>query len=280
MTTLPLDIRLGEEYVYSLGGETTVDGRPAYRVDFVPRETVPDRPLYRGTAWIDRETFALLRRESIQLNLKGDTLSNVQTEYYRDVPGAPGVVLPLEIRGQQVFSTAGRTTAVERHVVMTDVVVDPPDFEARRAEAYASQSQMVRDTDQGLRYLVPDEAAPGTRVVENALSRKSLFGLVGGFYQTGAGLPVSSPRDPVLQFRPLEEEQAAFRLLRRRAALRQLHRPFASWARGSIWAPTFSESPFRSSKSPTATGKKSDPSASSTSRSSSRSTSAILWERT
>jgi hypothetical protein len=72
-------------------------------VDFRPRATVGDKPIYRGTAWIDRQTFALLRRESIQLNLKGDTLSNVQTEYYRDVPGAAGVVLPLEIRGQQVF---------------------------------------------------------------------------------------------------------------------------------------------------------------------------------
>ena len=189
VTALPLDIRLGEEYAYSLAGETTVDGRPAYRVDFVPRETLTDKPLYRGTAWIDRETFALLRRESIQLNLKGDTLSNVQTEYYREVPGAPGVVLPLEIRGQQVFSTAGRTTAVERHVLMTDVVVNPPDFETRRAEAYASKSQMVRDTDQGLRYLVPDENAPGTRVVENALTRRSLFGLVGAFYQTGQDYP-------------------------------------------------------------------------------------------
>lgn len=189
VTTLPLDIRLSEEYAYSLAGETTVDGRPAYRVDFVPRETVGDKPIYRGTAWIDRETFALLRRESIQLNLKGDTLSNVQTEYYRAVPGAPGVVLPLEIRGQQVFSTAGRTTAIERYVLMSDVVVDPPDFEARRAEAYASKSQMVRDTDEGLRYLVPDKDAPGTRVVENALTRKSLFGLVGAFYQTGQDYP-------------------------------------------------------------------------------------------
>ena len=29
------------------------------------------RPIYRGAVWIDKETFALLRRDSIQLNLKG-----------------------------------------------------------------------------------------------------------------------------------------------------------------------------------------------------------------
>ncbi len=189
VTTLPLDIRLTEEYEYELAGETRAEDRPAYRVDFRPKATVGDKPIYRGTAWIDRESFALLRRESIQLNLKGDTLSNVQTEYYREVPGAPGVVLPLEIRGQQVFSTAGRTTAIERRVTMSDVVVNPPDLEARLKEAYASPSQMVRDTDDGLRYLEPDPANPQERQVSNKLTRKSLVGVAGIFYERGLDYP-------------------------------------------------------------------------------------------
>ena len=189
VTTLPLEIRLTEEYSYELAGETTIDGRPAYRIDFRPREAVGDKPIYRGTAWIDKETFALLRRESIQLNMKGDTLSNVQTEFYRAVPGTDGVVLPLEIRGQQVFSTAGRTTAIERYVLMSDVVIAPADFEARRKAALASKSQIVRDTDAGLRYLVPDPEHPGERVVENKMTRRSLFGVAGVFYQTGQDYP-------------------------------------------------------------------------------------------
>ncbi len=189
VTTLPLDIRLTEEYEYELAGETRVEERPAYRVDFRPRATVGDKPIYRGTAWIDRETFALLRRESIQLNLKGDTLSNVQTEYYREVPGVPGLVLPLEIRGQQVFSTAGRTTAIERKVTMSEIVVDPADYEARLKAAYASPSQMVRDTDDGLRYLEPDPARPDERQVSNKLTRKSLIGVAGIFYERGLDYP-------------------------------------------------------------------------------------------
>lgn len=189
VTALPLDIRLSEEYDYALGGETTIDGRPAYRIDFRPRATAGDKPIYRGTAWIDRESFALLRRESIQLNLKGDTLSNVQTEYYRAVPSRPDVVLPLEIRGQQVFSTAGRVTAIERYVTLTELQIDPPDFGPRLAEAYASKLQIVRDTDQGLRYLVPDKANPAERVVENGLTRRSLFGLTGLFYQRSNDYP-------------------------------------------------------------------------------------------
>jgi hypothetical protein len=189
VTTLPLDIRLSEEYEYTLAGETEIEGRPAYRVDFRPKATVGDKPIYRGTAWIDRQTFALLRRESIQLNLKGDTLSNVQTEYYQEVPGAPGVVLPLEIGGQQVFSTAGRTTAIERKVTITDVKVNPPDFETRLKEAYASPSQMVRDTDDGLRYLEPDPDHPEERQVSNRLTRKSLVGVAGIFYERGLSYP-------------------------------------------------------------------------------------------
>ena len=190
VTTLPLDIRLSEEYDYTLAGETRLDGRPVYRVDFRPRATVEDKPIYRGTAWIDSESFALLRRESIQLNLKGDTLSNVQTEFYRAVPSRPDVVLPLEIRGEQVFSTAGRVTAIERHVVMSDVEIDPADFQSRLEHAYASPLQMVRDTDQGLRYLVPDKEDPGKRVVDAKVNRRNLFGLAGTFYQRSNSYPL------------------------------------------------------------------------------------------
>ena len=190
VTTLPLDIRLTEEYVYELADETEIDGRPAYAVDFRPKGEVTDKPIYRGRAWIDRETFALLRRESIQLNLKGDTLSNVQTEYYSALPGDGGIVLPLKIEANQVFSTAGRTTMVTRYIQMSNVTIDPPDFQTKLDEAYASDAQMVRDTDSGLRYLIRDPNAPTQRVVEDKLTRRSLFGLAGAFYQRSSSTPV------------------------------------------------------------------------------------------
>src|SRR5437667_206081 len=72
VTTLPLDIRLTEDYEYVLRGEGRVAARRAYQITFSPRSTVGDRAIYRGTVWIDAETFALLRRDSIQLNLKGE----------------------------------------------------------------------------------------------------------------------------------------------------------------------------------------------------------------
>lgn len=190
VTTLPLDIRLTEDYAYALKGETTLSGRRAYEIAFSPRGGLPDRPIYRGTVWIDAQTFALLRRESIQLNLKGETLSNIQNEYFRPVPGHPDAFLPLEIKGQQVFSTAGRTTAIERDVVISRVEIDPPDFSARRARLYASPTQMVRDTEKGMRYLVPDPSRPGERIVEETISKKSTFGLLGAFYDDSLDYPL------------------------------------------------------------------------------------------
>jgi hypothetical protein len=190
VTALPLDIRLTEDYRYELAGTSEIAGRRAYEINFTPKETVGDRPTYRGKVWIDTETFALLRRDSVQLNLKGETLSNVQTEIYRSVPGRPDAVLPLEIKGQQVFSTAGRTTAIERDVKMLGVEVNPPTFSERRSAAHASELQMIRDTEQGMRYLVPDPATPGARVVEEKISKKSTFGLAGGFYDDALDYPI------------------------------------------------------------------------------------------
>jgi hypothetical protein len=190
VTTLPLDIRLTEDYTYTLHGDATIGGRPAYHISFQPKTTVGDRPVYRGSVWIDKETFALLRRDSVQLNLKGETLSNVQTEIYQPVPGRTDVWLPLQIKGEQVFSTGGRTTAIERDVVMQNVRINPPEFEERRSAAYASENQMIRDTDIGMRYLVPDPAAPGRRIVEEKVSRKSTFGLLGTFYDNSLDYPI------------------------------------------------------------------------------------------
>jgi hypothetical protein len=190
VTTLPLDIRLTEDYDYTLRGEATAGGRRAYHIAFVPRVTTGDKPIYRGSVWIDMETFALLRRDSVQLNLKGETLSNVQTEFYRPIPGQPGLSLPLEIKGEQVFSTAGRTTAIERDVVIQSVRVNPPDFVERRAAAFASPAQMIRDTEKGMRYLVPDPARPKERVVEEKISKKSTFGILGTFYDSSLDYPI------------------------------------------------------------------------------------------
>jgi len=190
VTTLPLEIELTEAYDYTLAGRGEAQGRSAWVIDFAPKPSIGDKPVYRGRAWIDSKSFALLKRRSVQLNLKGETLSNIETEYYSPVPGHRDVWLPLRIRGEEVFSTAGRTTAIERSVRMTDVEINPPDFQKRRDEQYASKKQIVRDTPRGLKYLVPDPGHPGGRIVEEYVSKKSLFGAAGFFYDGSLDYPI------------------------------------------------------------------------------------------
>ncbi len=55
---------------------------------------------------------------------------------------------------QQIFLIAGRSVLVEREVRLSDVTLNPPDFEQERHAARASKRIMYRDTDQGVRYLV------------------------------------------------------------------------------------------------------------------------------
>ena len=190
VTTLPLEIELTEQYAYTLAGRSQAEGHDCYEIDFAPKESLGDKPAYRGRAWIDAKTFALVKRRSVQEHLKGETLSNIETEFYRPVPGDPQAVLPLEIKGEEVFSTAGRTTAVERSVILKHVKLNPPDLEERRRELYASEKQIVRDTDQGLKYLIPDPQHPGGRVVEEHISKKSLFGAGGFFYDGSLSYPI------------------------------------------------------------------------------------------
>jgi hypothetical protein len=152
--SLPLDLRLSQDYTYRLEGVDTVMGRPAYVVRFEPVGS--GRALYRGTAWIDREQFVRLRVQAVESRLTGMVVSNDETSTFSRVGELNGrpVWLLDRLSSKQMFLIAGRTVLVEREARVTDVTLNPPQFEAERTEARASNRIMYRDTDQGLRYLV------------------------------------------------------------------------------------------------------------------------------
>ena len=66
-----------------------------------------------------------------------------------------------------MFLITGRTVLVEREAHLSDIALNPDDFESARGAARASNRIMYRDTDQGLRYLVKRGEA---RVVSNDLT--------------------------------------------------------------------------------------------------------------
>ncbi|MEM9292702.1 MAG: hypothetical protein AAGD01_13560 [Acidobacteriota bacterium] len=197
--TQPVDITFTKEYSYRLRGTDEVDGRSCWVVDFEPTgEVGPGRTLYQGTVWVDREHFGRVRTRALQLGLEGDVLSNEETVYYRpvDAGGQPveawspeAYWLPLRTVGQQLLSVLNATTVVDSERLLSGLRLDPQDFETQRQAALDSDATMVRDTQQGLRYLVKDEET-GERVVQEGNAVRGKFLIGGAFYDESQDFPL------------------------------------------------------------------------------------------
>ncbi len=72
--SLPLDLRLNEDYRYRLDGVQEVGGRSAYVVRFDPVSA--SAALYRGTVWIDRRSYVRLKVQAVETHLTGPVVSN------------------------------------------------------------------------------------------------------------------------------------------------------------------------------------------------------------
>lgn len=187
VASLPTDIKFSKFYEFRLRGTDVVDGRDCWVVDFKPIDAAPGRSLYQGTVWVDREIYTHVRTRAVQVGLEGEVLSNEEIYHYRPVDsnGNPApwsresYILPLRITGQQVFSILNATLPVEIDSRVTDIRINADDFDANREAALASNATMVRDTDEGLRYL--NKTKDGERVVETEFDSSRLF-LVGGVF--------------------------------------------------------------------------------------------------
>jgi hypothetical protein len=153
----PLAIALTDAYRYQLAGRETLAGRPCYIVAFTPRNR--REPLYEGRAWITADTFALLRVTAVQTGLRGPITASEQTDEF--APNAAGQWLLARSDVRQTYEGAAIRTPIQRLLVIERHDVNLPDFDARRAAAYASPDVMLRDTPQGFRYLVRPPAASG-----------------------------------------------------------------------------------------------------------------------
>jgi hypothetical protein len=146
---VPLAIALTDVYRYELAGRDTVDGRPCYVVAFSPRTS--GRSLFRGRAWIDERTFAMVRVSAAQTGLTGPIVASEQTDAF--APDADGRWLLARSEISQTYEGASVRTPIHRLLVLERHEIDAPDFAARRAAAYASTDVILRDTPDGFRYL-------------------------------------------------------------------------------------------------------------------------------
>jgi hypothetical protein len=178
---LPLDLTFDKTYDYRLAGEDTVGGRPAYIVAFEPATQLAGKSLYRGRVWIDKESFVRLRTSVVQTNLTPPVLQNEETDTYVPVPGPDGtsVILIGRSDGQQLWSGGGRNFVVRREMAFSEFDVNGSEEEFDRAlkAAFASDDQMLQDSDTGFHYL--KKQPDGSRVAEAHGKTDALFALAG-----------------------------------------------------------------------------------------------------
>ncbi len=186
--TLPLDIALDKRYAYRLVGEDRVAGYECWEIAFEP--VVADESLYKGRVWIDKSTHARVQVSSLQTGLDVPIISNDEKDLFSPLRGPEGVEYWLlsRIDGQQVYSTNGRNLILVREVTLSNHVINDEAFVDLRNKAYASDNQMLRETDAGPRYL--ERTDGGERVVKDELDRDNLFLAGGVFYNRAVDFPI------------------------------------------------------------------------------------------
>lgn len=168
--SLPLDLRLNRDYTYRLRGEERAQDRNCYAVRFDPVDE--SRPLYRGTVWIDKESFLKVKVQAVQNQASLPVVSSEEIQTFTPQGSAAGrsLVLFSHLKSRQIMLLAGRNLLVEREVAFSNFRINAADFEALRTASRLTDHVMYRDTDHGLRYFVKKE---GQRVVEDRLTTKA-----------------------------------------------------------------------------------------------------------
>ena len=153
--TAPLVIALTDGYRYELQGEESVGGDRTYVVGFEP---VIAGVIARGQAWIGADDFSLRRLQVIQSALRGPIVSSEQIEEFGAFTIEGRLVrLPVHTKIFQMYDGAGYRTPIHRTIDLPRYDVNPIDYDARLDRAHASSSVMLRETPQGLKYLLKDE---------------------------------------------------------------------------------------------------------------------------
>jgi hypothetical protein len=135
----------------------------------------------------------------VQTKSSGIVVSNDETQIYEpagELRGRP-IWLPVRVSNQQVFLIAGRTVLIERDVHLSNIVLNPPDFDRERSAARASERIMYRDTVQGVRYLVKEG---GTRVVSNRATASARAFALGADFDPSFDFPLPIGGFNILDF--------------------------------------------------------------------------------
>jgi hypothetical protein len=153
----PVALSLTERYRYRDAGP----GGPGRRtLRFEPVE--PDPTLFRGELVVEESTGRVLEERSQREGLPGTVKSERRVMAY----GAAGPGWrPLRIRTFERWVSPGGVVQVQRTLAFTNLRVNEPDFESRRAAARNGAGTMLKQTTEGLRYFVRQQ--DGSRRIED-----------------------------------------------------------------------------------------------------------------
>ena len=176
--SLPLELRLDQDYRYELDGIERVGEADCYRVRFEP--TRDDAALYRGTVWIDRTTFARWRVRAVQTRTSAPVVSNEEEHTYErvtDINGFP-LLLLSRLTARQIVLIAGRNLLLEKAAAFSNFRVNDSEFAAAREAARQGPSVMYRDTERGVRYFVKEGETRVIRDRATASARAMAMGVM------------------------------------------------------------------------------------------------------
>jgi hypothetical protein len=185
--TLPLDINLNKDYRYTYAGREKVGEYDCHVLEFEPID--PARNLYKGRAWIETRTFALVRTSTVQDKLSPPLISNEERNTFAPVAGPDGATYWIlsRLEGQQILTLAGENLVLLREIDFKNLKINDPGFAESRQRGYASERNILRDTKEGLKYLARTET--GERVLAEP-PQAVWLGLAGLYRQTGLDYPV------------------------------------------------------------------------------------------
>ncbi|MBL0210928.1 MAG: hypothetical protein IPQ13_08480 [Holophagaceae bacterium] len=153
----PVALSLTERYRYRDGGP---EGPNLRNIRFDPVDQ--DATLFRGEVVVEESTGRVIEERSERANLPGTVKSERRILSYGEA--APGVWRVLRTQTFERWVSPGGVAQVQRKLVLTNLDINGPGFDAEREAARRSTQTMLKESPEGIRYFT--RQADGTRKME------------------------------------------------------------------------------------------------------------------
>jgi hypothetical protein len=153
----PVALSLTERYRYRDGGPAGLNRR---LIHFDPVDN--DARLFNGEMVVDETTGRVFEERSERSNLPGTVKSERRILSYGEA--APGVWRILKTQTYERWVSPGGVAQVQRRLLLTNLIINSPDFDVARETARHSEQTMLKESPEGIRYFT--RQADGTRKME------------------------------------------------------------------------------------------------------------------